>query len=61
MPLESSIYFSGALKGFVPAIARADFEGPLSGTGLPPEIKGAVILYQGEFTEPYQYMRAFLT
>jgi alpha-aminoadipic semialdehyde synthase len=60
IPLESSSYFSGALKSFVPAIARADYDAALQECGLPPEIQRAVILYQGEFTSPFSYMKDFV-
>ncbi len=61
IPLESSAYFSGALKAFVPALARADFDAELPECGLPPEIQRAVILYRGEFTPSFSYMQEFVT
>ncbi len=61
IPLESSSYFSGTLKPLVPALARADYEAELPHSGLPPEIQGAVILYRGEFTPSFSYMRDFIT
>ena len=55
--LESSIAFSQALKPFVPSIARADFSGDFAHCYLPDSVKRAVILYRGEFTSDYRYMK----
>lgn len=57
---ESSIYFSGVLKSFVPKIAQADFTLPFERCPLPPEIKKAVIVYQGKLTPNYQYLVKYL-
>ena len=58
--LESSIYFSSALKPFVPEIAQADFSLDFRDLRLPPSIKKAIILYLGKFTPDYEYMKAFI-
>lgn len=58
--LESSIAFSQALKRFVPALARADFSGDFTRCSLPQPVKKAVVLYRGEFTPDYQYMKKFI-
>jgi hypothetical protein len=58
--LESSLAFSQALKPFVPSIARADFSGDLAHCSLPASVKKAVILYRGEFTSDYHYMKKFI-
>ncbi|MFQ5722404.1 MAG: hypothetical protein ACE5GI_07915, partial [Candidatus Aminicenantales bacterium] len=58
--LESSIFFSQALMPFVPAIALADYSQSFDSINLPPPIKRAVILYQGQFTSDYQYMKKFI-
>jgi alpha-aminoadipic semialdehyde synthase len=60
IPLESSVAFSQALKPLVPAIAQADFSGHFSDCGLPNSVKRAVILYQGEFTSDFEYMKKYL-
>ncbi len=57
---ESSIYFSNVLKSFVPAIAKADFSSSFERCQLPPEIKKAVIVYQGELTPNYKYLDQYL-
>ena len=60
LPIESSTFFSGGLKKYVPAIASADFGGPFEALRLPEEIRKAVILYRGELTPDYRYMTQFL-
>jgi len=60
LPREASVDFSGVLKAFVPAIATADFSVPFEQLALPPEIKRAVIAYQGELTPDYRYIEQFL-
>ncbi len=61
LPLESSSFFSGGLKTYVPAIAAADFRGPFEKCELPPEVRKAVILYRGELTPDYRYMSGYLS
>jgi saccharopine dehydrogenase (NAD+, L-lysine-forming) len=60
LPREASIDFSGVLSAFVPAIAKADYSVPFEQLDLPPEIKRAVIAYQGELTPGYRYIEQFL-
>ena len=60
LPREASVDFSGVLREFVPAIAKADYSVPFEQLDLPPEIKRAVIAYQGELTPDYRYIEEFL-
>jgi len=60
LPREASAYFSGILKDYVPAIARADFSRDLESCGLPAPIGRAVIAYRGELTPDYRYIEKFL-
>jgi len=60
IPLESSIFFSTALKPMVPILAKADFSGDFEQCQLPTALKRAVILYRGEFTPDYEYMKNFI-
>ncbi len=60
LPRESSHEFSDSLYTFVPEIAKADFTKDFDSCKLPPEIKNAVILYQGKLTPKYQYINKFL-
>jgi len=61
IPLESSVFFSQTLKSFIPGLARADFGSDFSSCVLPEPIKRAVILFRGEFTPDFAYMKTFLT
>jgi len=61
LPREASIDFSRVLKAYVPAIATADFSVAFEKLDLPPEIKRAVILHQGQLTPDYRYIEQFLT
>ncbi len=60
LPRESSTYFSGVLKKYVPAIASANYEDSFADLELPPEIKRAVIAYHGELTPNYRYIKQYL-
>jgi alpha-aminoadipic semialdehyde synthase len=58
--LESSVFFSQALKPFIPALARTDFRNPFESIELPPPIKKAMILHRGRLTPGYLYLQKFL-
>ncbi len=60
LPREASAYFSTILKRFVPAIARADYSREFEQLELPPELKRAIIAYQGALTPAYQYLEQHL-
>ena len=61
LPREASNDFSAVLKEYVPAIATADYTVPFEQLALPPEIKRAVITYQGELTPDYRYLAQYLS
>jgi alpha-aminoadipic semialdehyde synthase len=60
LPREASADFSRILRPFLPAITRCDFSAPFEECNLPPEIKRAVIVYQGQLTPDYEYIQDFL-
>ncbi|NOX89573.1 MAG: hypothetical protein GXO77_11145 [Calditrichaeota bacterium] len=60
LPNDSSRFFSRQLSPFIPAIIQSDFEKPLDQSGLPPEIKRAVIVYNGELTPDFRYLENYL-
>ncbi|MBP7146987.1 MAG: hypothetical protein KBD01_05545 [Acidobacteria bacterium] len=60
LPMEASAAFSTVLAPFVPALAACDLSAPFASAGLPPELERATILWRGEFTPTYSYMREFL-
>ena len=60
LPRDASEYFSGVLMDYVPAIAQANYAVPFEEVSLPPAIKRAVIVYQGELTPGYRYLERYL-
>lgn len=60
IPKEASEYFGDKLKDFIPALACAELETGLEDLKLPSPIMKSLILYKGEFTEPYRYMAKYL-
>ncbi|MFW9965545.1 MAG: hypothetical protein ACFFEA_00180 [Candidatus Thorarchaeota archaeon] len=61
LPLESSTSFSETLLDYIPALAKADFAVPFDKLELPPELKDAVIVYQGNLTKEYEYLKEYLS
>ena len=59
-PWESSMYFSGVLKNYIPALSTANLDSSLEELPLPHEIKQAIIIYKGEFTPDFRYMEQFV-
>ena len=57
---DASREFSEDLQPYLLSIASANFNGTLHESGLPMEIKRAVILWKGEFTNHYKYMKKFI-
>ena len=60
LPKESSTIFSSVLKEFIPALLKTDFSLDFQSVNLPPELKRATILYHGNFTPDFRYMRDFI-
>jgi len=60
LPLEASTYFSGGLKEYVPALAKANFRSTFESCGLPDVLRRAVILYRGKLTPDYAYLGPFV-
>ena len=60
LPMESSRSFSESLMPFIPDIVKADYSVTFEKLNLPPEIKKAVILYNGKLTPNYEYINRFL-
>lgn len=61
LPMEASASFSDALAPFVPKLARANLAGTFEHAALPPELARSAILWHGEFTPDFQYMKQFLS
>ena len=60
LPRDASEQFSGALKGYVPELARCDFSQSFEDLRLPPEIKRAIITHHGKLTPGYRYLEEYL-
>jgi len=60
LPRESSTSFSETLLDFIPGLANADFTVQFSELELRKELKDAVIVYQGNLTESYQYLKQYI-
>ena len=58
--LVSSIFFSQSLLPLVKGITEADFSGDFCECQLPYSIKKGTIVFRGNFTPDYEYMRKFL-
>ncbi len=61
LPRESSLHFSTALKPFIKQIAECNFFDEFEDLQLSEEIKNAVIVHSGKLTEPYQYLKKFIS
>ncbi len=61
LPKDSSSFFSSQLSPLVPGLLSADYDRSLDNAGLPPEIKRAVIVYNGRLTREYEYLNRYLT
>jgi len=60
LPKDSSRSFSEILWHFVPSIATTDYSVLFDQLTLPPEIKRAVILHNGQLTPQYTYINKYL-
>ncbi len=58
---DASIQFSDDISPLLAGIANAKLDGTMEDSGLPDAIKKATILWNGEFTPTYEYMRAFIS
>jgi alpha-aminoadipic semialdehyde synthase len=57
---DASRQFSKDLSVFLDSIISADYKGKLEHSGLPAEIKRAVIIWKGNFTDDYFYMKSYI-
>ncbi len=57
---DASRQFSKDLSLFLEAIITADYKHSLDNSGLPDEIKRAVIIWKGNFTDDYFYMKNYI-
>jgi alpha-aminoadipic semialdehyde synthase len=57
---DASRHFGSNIFPFLKDMVEADYSGKFENSGLPPEIKRAVILWHGEFTTEYNYMQQYI-
>jgi alpha-aminoadipic semialdehyde synthase len=57
---ESSTFFGDALTGLLPALAAARWDGKLDESGLPPELRRAVIVWRGQLSPDFRYLEEHL-
>jgi alanine dehydrogenase len=60
LPRDASRFFSEVLWRYVAPIAKADFDQPFAKVRLPGPIRKAMILFKGEFTPDYEYLKKFI-
>jgi alpha-aminoadipic semialdehyde synthase len=60
LPKDSSSFFSNQFRPFVRGLLSADYDSSLDASGLPPEVKRAVIVYKGQLTRDYEYLNSYL-
>jgi alpha-aminoadipic semialdehyde synthase len=57
---DASRHFSEDLVPFLKGIVSANYKNTFQESGLPDEIKRGAIMWKGEFTENYMYMKKYL-
>ena len=60
LPVEASTAFSEALAPFAPSLASFKQDGSIEESGLPPELKRAIILWKGKLTSPHRHLQQFI-
>lgn len=60
LPRDSSAMFGDVLYDFIAKMSATDFSRPFESVNLPPELKRATILYNGQFAPDYTYMAKFI-
>lgn len=60
LPVEASDFFGESLKKYIPEMIQADYTVDFYNCILSPDIKNAMIVYQGKLTPNYTYMEKFL-
>lgn len=61
LPKDASEFFSTHLKPFIPGLLNADFSKALNASNLLPEIQRAVIVYNGQLTKEFLYLKEYLS
>lgn len=59
LSLDASAYFSKCLKRYLKDIIKVDYKKPLDINGMPPEVRKAVIVYNGKLAPDYKYLETY--
>ena len=60
LPRNASISFGESLIKFVPSIVESDFTVPFEDLKVVPEIKNAIIVYNGKLTPKFEYLNKYI-
>ncbi|ACV26566.1 bifunctional lysine ketoglutarate reductase /saccharopine dehydrogenase family protein [Kangiella koreensis] len=61
LPIDASNDFSKALTTYAPQIMQMDLSKPFAECGLPKDLADAVIVYKGQLTPNYEYLKEYLS
>ena len=59
-PVDASLQFATDLRPLIPALLKSDLESSFHEAGLPEAIQRATLLWKGQFTPEYNYMKEFI-
>ena len=60
LPKDASVYFSSVFREYIPVLVAADFSVGFDDLNLPYSLTKAVIVFKGELTREYTYLKKYL-
>jgi len=60
LPKDASEFFSRQLKPLLPGVLKAELGDTLKESGLPAQVRRAVIVYKGKLTPAFEYLKKYL-
>ncbi len=57
---DSSTFFSSILRDFIPSLCNGNLEGDFNSITMRPELKKAVIVFNGQLTPAFKYLEKYL-
>ena len=60
LPRDSTLHFGESLAPFLPGLAGMDRTSSFDELALAPELKKAVIVWNGKLTDDYRYLEKYL-
>ena len=57
---DSSTFFSSILRDFIPSLRNGNLEGDFNSITMRPELKKAVIVFNGQLTPAFKYLEKYL-